>query len=656
MKTTKEKTLTALCLSVFFALGGLAPADISAQGATWSSVGPDGGNVAGLVSISSSSFLELYAVVKSFPAQVFKSTSGGSTWTRIATIQDTIYDLKNAPSSPNTFYALAKGAVYKSLNKGLTWTRHNLPSNCFGDKGQLAIQPTTPNFLYVASYRLYDVANNKTCIAVLKSTNGGQTWSFRTLAQTGSNSGFASCLALSKLNANLVFTGGVFNDASGDHFRIYKSTDGGINYLNKTGTINTLPLSIVTHPADMNRALVGTAVGIYRTTNGGDAWLKNNGSAFAFSLALDNVNSQVVYGGYDKEIYKSTNGGADWTKYVGLLGVCTDLLANSSTVYFASTAGVFKSSTGGTSWAGAIGGMKAAEIPGVAVAFSSSNIVYAGVKNNGIFRSIDSGTSWTRTPLFPGADAITRIAVNQGNPSLLYALASVPGPNLVYESNDGGDNWMVILTDFCQDMAVSRLNFARLFLAGQKLVGSNFFLALHKSTDRGVTWSHIQISATAGTSGNAVAVQPSNDNVILVGGQLATGGILYKSTNGGSSWVRITGTIKGIVRAITFDPNSVSRIYVGADDGFYKSENGGSSWTRKLNRGIRCIQVNPLTPNVVFAGGPEGVFKSSDSGNTWKDFNQTIPARTVYGMDIDGAHRILYAATIGGSVCIRALF
>ena len=652
MKKKLVISTLVFCFLIILTFAGPGTDKVQIQASTWSGFGPYGGNISGLDS-NPQNAKELFAATASNPGQIFKSTDAAGSWTRFVVLPETISDLKIAPTNPNIIYVLGASSVRKSTNKGSTWTRYSLPSNCYGIGGRLAVHPTSSSILYVAGYRVYDTVNKKSSMAVFKSTNGGQTWSSKTLSPAGTNYGFATCLSLCGLNPNIIYVGGYYSSGSGDQYRIYKTIDGGINYANKTGIINALPQAVNSHPADINKAFASTAWGIYRTLNGGDTWTKNNGIAYASALAVDKLNANIVYGGYNQEIYKSTNGGADWTKYGGLLGSCSRLLVNSSTVYFGSSAGVFKSTSSGASWASASGGMKASEIPALAVAPSSPNNIYVAAKNIGFYRSSDSGASLVSTPSFDGSEALFRILVNQSNASDLYVLASGGGTDLIYRSFDNGNSWAPLLGDYCEDIAVSKLNFGKIFAAGQKAVSGNYYLALHVSTNGGSSWSHLKISTTAGSCGYAVAVQPSNDNVIYVGGQKSGKGVLYKSTNGGSTWSPITGSITGIVRAIAVDPTGISRIYVGTESGLYKSENGGSTWALKANSGIRCLKVNPITSSNVYAGGVNGVLISSDYGNKWTSYDEGFIVKDIYFLDIDASHRILYAATNGGGACKR---
>ncbi|MDF1505106.1 glycosyl hydrolase [Roseisolibacter sp. H3M3-2] len=123
----------------------------------------------------------------------------------------------------------------------------------------------------------------------------------------------------------------------------------------------------------------------------------------------------------------------------------------------------------------------------------------------------------------------------------------------------------------------------------------------------------------------------------------ATGGGLWKTTDGGENWVpvtdgQITSASIGAVAVSETDPNVV---YIGTGetcirgnimpgDGVYKSTDAGKTWTHvgfRESHGISKIRVHPRDPNTVFVASfgkysapsqERGVFKSTDGGKSWK--------------------------------------
>jgi photosystem II stability/assembly factor-like uncharacterized protein len=422
-----RKLIAALAVGfvslLFFAMGSAEQEAPEIAATNWQPIGPNGGDVRG-IAFNPQNKNEIYAVIFSNPGQVYRSTNAGSNWTRIAILDDYTYDVVVDPTNPSVVYVLGDSCVFKSTDRGLTWTLHYLPYYCYAWYGQIDISPINPSILYVAGRRYYDINRNKTCMAIFKSTDGGQTWSCKDLAASGSTYGQASCLAISKPNPNIVYVGGYYNNSSGWHSALYKSEDGGGNYSSKTKGIQYDPYSIVCHPTDPNKVYVATYWYIYRSTNGGNNWQKNSGAAYGYALAIDSSNPNVLYAGYDKAIFKSNDGGFNWIEHKkGLYGTCNRLLVNSSKVYFGSTAGIFRSTNSGVVWTSVNTGIKSPDVPAIAVAPSSPNTIYAEARANGFFKSTNSGSSWRRMPYFERCDAVLRIAVKSTDAKSVYILA-----------------------------------------------------------------------------------------------------------------------------------------------------------------------------------------------------------------------------------------
>jgi photosystem II stability/assembly factor-like uncharacterized protein len=195
-----------------------------------------------------------------------------------------------------------------------------------------------------------------------------------------------------------------------------------------------------------------------------------------------------------------------------------------------------------------------------------------------------------------------------------------------------------------------------------------------KTTDSGNTW--IPIFDQAGSSGSvgAIAVAPSDPNIIYVGSgeglqrpDLAVGDGIYKSTDAGKTWTALGIYVRRIgepslrdaqqVSAIVVDPHDADRVYVAAlghpygpnaERGVFRSTNGGQSWEKVLykdeNTGAAELVMDPANPQVLYAAlwaarvapwevrsgasihiAGSGVYKSMDGGTTWKPETHGLP-------------------------------
>jgi hypothetical protein len=166
----------------------------------------------------------------------------------------------------------------------------------------------------------------------------------------------------------------------------------------------------------------------------------------------------------------------------------------------------------------------------------------------------------------------------------------------------------------------------------------------------------------------AVAGVVSDPQTYYFGG---VGGGVYKTTNGGATWNNDSDGFLNTssVGAIAVAPANANVIYVGMGehairgttlshgDGVYKSSDGGKTWVHlglETTRVISRIRVDPANPDLVFVaaqGTPyvpsemRGVFRSTDGGKTWKKvlFVNDVTGPSDLAMDMTNS-RILYAA------------
>lgn len=188
-----------------------------------------------------------------------------------------------------------------------------------------------------------------------------------------------------------------------------------------------------------------------------------------------------------------------------------------------------------------------------------------------------------------------------------------------------------------------------LFVAGSSTSGANSVMALYKSLDGGDTWTTYRITSTGGVA-KAVTIDPDNDNTIYVGGLKGTSGALFKSTDGGSSWVEIGKGVFDSVSNIVLDPVSKNKIYVGSQSGLYKSENSGVFWKKTAEFSVKCMKMDPFSPNKIYAAGESGVYLSKDWGKTWSDYNAGLSVKNVNCLDITPSGKTLYTGTQGGGI------
>jgi photosystem II stability/assembly factor-like uncharacterized protein len=181
-----------------------------------------------------------------------------------------------------------------------------------------------------------------------------------------------------------------------------------------------------------------------------------------------------------------------------------------------------------------------------------------------------------------------------------------------------------------------------------------------KTTDAGRTWAPIFDDQPTGSIG-ALAVAPSNSDVIYVGSSeglqrpdLSVGDGIYKSTDGGKSWVHLGLRDAQQIPAIVVDPKNPDRLFVAAlghpyganaERGVYRSLDGGRTFERVLFKGEDTgaveVALDPGNPQIVYAalwsarqapwengafrGAESGLYKSTDGGTTWAPLTKGLP-------------------------------
>ena len=180
---------------------------------------------------------------------------------------------------------------------------------------------------------------------------------------------------------------------------------------------------------------------------------------------------------------------------------------------------------------------------------------------------------------------------------------------------------------------------------------------LWKTTDGGNSWKPVTDGKIKTSSVGAVAVAPSNPDIVYMGmgetelrGNIMQGDGVYKTADAGKTWQNIGLEDSQAISRVRVHPTDPNTVYVAAFGhpygpnemrGVYRTKDGGKSWRRILYRNDHCgavdLSIDPKNPNLMYAaiwdayrtpwsmssGGPgSGLFKSTDGGDTWTEITR----------------------------------
>ncbi len=178
-----------------------------------------------------------------------------------------------------------------------------------------------------------------------------------------------------------------------------------------------------------------------------------------------------------------------------------------------------------------------------------------------------------------------------------------------------------------------------------------------KTSNGGTDWSCISDSTFHSSSVGAIAVAPSDANVIYVGmgevemrNNISFGDGMYKSTDAGKTWKHIGLEKTYAIQNIVVHPKNPDLVYCSAmgkifganpERGLYRSKDGGKTWQLILSKndstGCTQIVMDPANPDILYAsmyqarrsaydlvsgGNGCGLYKSVDGGDHWISLSQ----------------------------------
>jgi hypothetical protein len=518
---------------------------------------------------------------------------------------------------------------------------------------------------------------------------------------------------------------GMIAGAAGDtkSIGVLKSTDGGTTWsatgLNWNVAAAKLMRRLLISPTNPKVLLAAASDGVWRTTNGGETWA-NVQAGYFMDMEFKPGDDSIVYAStfFDSEIYRSTDNGASWSSVVALPGIIrVDLAVSAASPDLVDAICVNSSSGLGGMWTSKNSG---ASFTQYLVGTESNNMLNirgdaTGAGGQGhydlahainpdnekdiwiggvnVWSSQNGGSDWRLTSVW--ADSAKALsAAGVGHPDTIpvvhadcHWLAFHPlqrgtlfacNDGGIHKTTDAGASW----TDITSGLEISQMyrigvaqtvadhvlcglqdNGTKLLVAsewGQLLGGDGMDCAFDYSNDR-ILYASVQngtilrVKALGGDTSVVVisnnipagqgadkspdgawvtpfVIDPVNPQVLFAGYDK-----LYKTTDQGDSWSAISPAVTSkLLRYIAVAPSDPNTIYVATHDTIAQTTDGGATWSYvsmgnpDLYGFISYIAVDPTNAQRVYvtlSGYSPGnkVFMSPDGGTTWANYSGTLP-------------------------------
>ena len=656
---------------------------------------------------------------------LWKSTSGGIKWTPIFENEATasIGAIAIQQSNPSVIWvgtgegnprnSLNGGyGIYKSLDGGKNWLLMGLEKTRHIHR--VIIHPTNPDIVYAAAIGSPWGEHKER--GVYKTINGGETWT--KILYTNPKSGAAD-LVMDPQNPNKLVAAmwehkrdPWFFSSGGEGSGMYITYDGGETWKQKTseeglpdGELGRIGIAIAQNKPEIIYALIeANKNGLYKSMDGGDTWKLvsenmdeiGNRPFYYAEIYVDPQNENRLFSIFTY-VNVSEDGGKSFNQLMPAYGVSNGIHPDHHAWWIHPTNGNFMvdgndggmniTKDGGSTWR-FIGNLPVAQFYHINVDNEIPYNVYGGMQDNGswrgpayIWRSQGIRNSyWQEISFGDGFDVIpdkddsrygwtmsqqgfvSRYDWKTGNNYSVRPTHPEPEINLRF-------NWNAAINiDPNENNTI--------------YFGSQF---VHKSTDKGETWSIISSDLTTnnpeklnqhnsgGLTMDATGAENHCTILVIEPSEVETDmlwvgtddGRIHYTQNGGQDWTEVTKNIKGLPKGswipqIKASKNVKGEALLVANDYrrfnftpyVYRTKNYGKTWDRIVDGSdvtsyALSIVEDPEEPNLLFLGTDDGLYISIDKGDKWTKWTKGFPTVSVKDLIIHPREHDLIIGTFG---------
>ncbi|NNG26584.1 MAG: T9SS type A sorting domain-containing protein, partial [Ignavibacteriaceae bacterium] len=549
---------------------------------------------------------------------ILKTTDGGQTWAKSLDWsyqqQKGIWAVKINPLNPNTVWAATTDGTYRSYDAGTTWILvHSVVMAM-----DLIINPVDTNIIITGNGNFAS-----TGFGLYRTSDGGGSWTKITSALPSNFEGKIQ-LDIYNTNPNIIYAsiGNGFSFSNGASW-LCRSIDGGVNWEVRSTVDYSKWQGWFSHDVSIDQSnpdnLIIIGIEVYKSTDGGSTILQKSSGGLV-------TGTTPPIGGQEGDDFFTHSDAHDVKQHP------TDL----NTYYIATDGGIFRTTDFGETYESHNGRYQTTQFyNGTSSSQIDSLKAMGGFQDNST--DIYSGDlAWFRAPV--GGDG-SWTSIDATNDNIMFA--SSQNLNMSRSSN-GGSSF--------SNVAPPNSNITAFIAPFRTYVGTSDIVyagrdRIYKSTNGGGNW-------TITNNGNVLDGNPAlsmdisyqtSDKVYVGTAPFQTRSNLFRTTDGGTIWDNITGTLPDRFPAdIAVDPNDDNIVYVtfyGFGTGHvYKSTDSGDNWTDVSDNlpdiPTPAVIVDPNNSFHVYIGTDIGVFVSTDGGGNWQDFNNGLPD-AVQGMDLN---------------------
>jgi photosystem II stability/assembly factor-like uncharacterized protein len=595
---------------------------------------------------------------------VYKSTDAGKTWKRVGLeLTQHISRIIIHPKDPNTVWVAAQGALYshsqqrgvfKSVDGGATWKNVLFVDDKTG-AAELSMDMNNPRILYTAMWehgRLpWKVISGGPGSGLYKSTDAGETW--EKLKDGLPEEMGKMSIAVSRSNPEKVYAL-IESDSNKEAGGLFVSTNGGKKWSRITNDHRLVQrawyyIEMFIDPKNENTIYVLSASAM-RSLDGGKTWETLSGTHGDYHdlwINPDNPSNFIISNDGGSAI--TFNGGKSWSTQSNMptaqfyrINVDNQFpyriyggQQDNTSVSIASRE-LGSGGIGNASWTSSAGGESAF------LAFNPDDPKYVmGDSYQGTIEVLDvnakAATGVMAAPIqYLGMDAKdikyrfnwnAPIIWSKHEPNTFYH-----GAQYLLKTSDMGRTWKEVSPDLTRNEK-------------------------EKQGKGGGPYTNEAVGAENYGTLAYIMESPHEKGVIYTG---SDDGFVYLTRDGGANWKNVTpkGLEECLVNAIEVSPHDKATVYIATTrykfndhtPGLYKSTDYGSTWM-KITNGLpanaftRVVREDDVRRDLLFAGTELGMFVSWNGGKDWAPFQLNLPITPITDLRIHKGN--LIAATSG---------